>query len=627
MKYLLLLQPEEEFPEQINSYMFLVMEIILLAKETGRVFVLPHLHSQPRNNALAESGEDDHRKFVLGKIYIPMERLFDQHLLSKYVKTIEFKDYLVISKQRVSTLCRFKSLHNHLIDSYGEKLYCDDSLLVRHIDEVKKLDDPFVAITGYKRGMFLIKSSPNWPAERQEDYWKIRSHLKYHSRLEVKADEFRRKKELGKYLAVHWRRGDRVHPEMKSVAEEIVTDDYLMRRRIDEYLIEPIKKTMHDNKLTRVFLATNSGTKWHLNYLRSRLPISMYPPARSWRKREENSFVEQIICSKANYFFSSPFNYQRCSSFARWIIDARILSGKGDSVSYQIKMGTKGEGPVRKPNVLARLRHKLISKSGSLLKKSQIATSDVTKYITHQRDRGKTIRGLLFDQRPVKLDSRSLKMGGAWFPSGQNQLAKTHHPEVLKAFYEGLKMCKAPILYDIGASSGSFSLLAKLIPKLKVYSFEPQSEVYKILRKNVELNGLTSRVTTFEIALMDKEAFLTLHIPKVRLKSGLATFGTPKRFENGKVLEAEVSTLDIFHRQFYMPDPTHVKIDTEGAEWFVLIGGQQLITRARPIILLECTDRNTAQFGYASSKITSLLTSWGYTLKFISDEDLLCHPK
>jgi FkbM family methyltransferase len=61
-----------------------------------------------------------------------------------------------------------------------------------------------------------------------------------------------------------------------------------------------------------------------------------------------------------------------------------------------------------------------------------------------------------------------------------------------------------------------------------------------------------------------------------------------------------------------------LKIDTEGAELMVLLGGASFITSQSPEIFLEMSS-HTEDFGYASSRITELLNSWGYVGKAQGD--------
>lgn len=337
-KYLLLMEPEEKFPELFNSYIFLIMEILSLSKRLNRVFVLPPIHSEPRSAELCEQGETEHNKIIMGKRIDPMESFFDINELNKYIKTISFTEFIKLCNNNISCLCCFNNYHQNAITSYKEKFTFNKSLKIKDIAELENVDDIFLGIAGYKRGKYLVKDSPNWQDDPQMDYWEIRKCLIYNKDLIKKSEEFIQKNLKEKYLAVHWRRGDRVLAEVTKFQEEIINDETEMKKRLEYYLIKPIKKIMRKNDLKKVFLATNSGTKWHLEYLKSRLPIITYPPSGAWENLQFESMIEQLICEKADYYLSSPFNYNSCSSFSRWIIDSRKLAGK-NNVSFMKKMG------------------------------------------------------------------------------------------------------------------------------------------------------------------------------------------------------------------------------------------------------------------------------------------------
>ena len=66
-----------------------------------------------------------------------------------------------------------------------------------------------------------------------------------------------------------------------------------------------------------------------------------------------------------------------------------------------------------------------------------------------------------------------------------------------------------------------------------------------------------------------------------------------------------------------------IKIDTEGAELFVLRGGLETIKKHRPAVLCEYWAPNTAQFGYHPDAITSLMETLGYTSRKVGEEDVL----
>lgn len=339
-KYLLLSQPEEEFPEQFNSYLFLIMEIMRLAQNLNRVFVSPYFHSHPRNSVLCERGETDHRKFILGKQIYPMESLFNIEKLVGYIEIMPFKDFVQISNKRLSCLYVFGKDYNKTIEIYGKEFAFGKSIRKKNIYEIDDVESPYIALTGCRRFKHALKNSPNWHNHPQMDYWKIRKSFEYKEDLISIAQNFIQKNFKDKYLAVHWRRGDRVHPELGRDKEDIVNDEKTMENLLQYYLIRPIKKIMNVRNLKKVFLATNCGTKWHLDYLEKNLPIVRYPTSGLWQNMLLESMIEQIICVNSDFYFSSPYKYEKCSSFSRWIIDSRMIIGKEKekNIAYQKKM-------------------------------------------------------------------------------------------------------------------------------------------------------------------------------------------------------------------------------------------------------------------------------------------------
>jgi hypothetical protein len=95
-----------------------------------------------------------------------------------------------------------------------------------------------------------------------------------------------------------------------------------------------ISSYLKKRNLKKVFLATDCGTKWHIDYLKGLLPIVRYPASGNWEDLLYESVIEQIICIKSDFFLAAPYRYTRCSSFSRWIIDERKLIGKGQDVAF-----------------------------------------------------------------------------------------------------------------------------------------------------------------------------------------------------------------------------------------------------------------------------------------------------
>lgn len=559
-----------------------------------------------------------------------MGSFFNIEKLNEYIDTIPFDKFSQISNKKLSLLCCFGKSYSRSIETYGEKFTFDKAVRIVAIEELNALEDQFLGITGYKRGQYLVKTSPNWHNDSLMDYWGIRSHLIYQDELTSKAREFIKANLNENYIAVHWRRGDRSHPEMGKVREETVESEKEMKARLDHYLIKPVQKILKRYGINKVFLATNSGTQWHIDYLKERLPIVQYPHSYSWKNLEFDSVIEQLICAESFYYISSPYTYTRCSSFSRWIVDSRKLIGKAGRVMYMQKMESiQGKKLRLFMFYLLDLTRPLRGKLGLRMinfKKDKLKMTEKSARTTKESIPSDIMCGILFDDKIVTLDRRSIDVGGSWYPYRDN-IAQAWDPKMIHLVYDQLKQHNSPVMFDIGANTGSFSLLALFHKSMKVYAFEPQPFIYEILNENIRLNKLEKEVIPFTLALLDKNGIDSLHTPKEKNASGLATLGIPKRFSDSDTVEINIAKLDDFARQNNIRNVMFIKIDTEGAELLVLKGGEKFIREHMPTMLIEYNKCNTMQFGYDQKEILHLLLSWGYEILWVAPEDILCVKK
>lgn len=231
------------------------------------------------------------------------------------------------------------------------------------------------------------------------------------------------------------------------------------------------------------------------------------------------------------------------------------------------------------------------------------------------------MRALLFDGAPVEIDARALVMGGSWY-SAQGAPPMCDHHEGLHWIHTRAQALDAPILLDVGASTGSYALLAAHHPGMRVWAFEPNVYAFRVLAAHVSLNGLQSRAHITPVALTDTNGRVTLKVPRDRHEWGLATIGAPGRFAHWHEYTVRAETLDHAVARLDIPRVDLLKIDTEGAELLVLRGGEKTIRRDHPALLLEFNGGNMAQFNYTPSELTALLDAWGAHYAMVDGEDL-----
>ena len=174
---------------------------------------------------------------------------------------------------------------------------------------------------------------------------------------------------------------------------------------------------------------------------------------------------------------------------------------------------------------------------------------------------------------------------------------------------------------DVGANVGMFAIPgAKKVKNGKVLAFEPTSWTYGRLIRNARLNGITN-LEAVHCALGDYAGEAVLQVNEVG-RDGLNTIGRPTHGDS-KVVATErvtVARLDDVLRERGISRVDVIKIDTEGAELFVLRGAERLLKALdAPAILYEggvlCKG-----FDYHPVESMWLLQKYGYSV-FILDSN------
>lgn len=157
-----------------------------------------------------------------------------------------------------------------------------------------------------------------------------------------------------------------------------------------------------------------------------------------------------------------------------------------------------------------------------------------------------------------------------------------YETEIQEIFKEFLR--PGMTMIDVGANIGCHTLLAARMvgPQGHVYAFEPVPSLAALLRKNVEVNGYSDRVTIIPKAVTDKSQqvriFLDMESPA---SSNMFEISHKDAFE-----DAESVSLDEFFSKKAWPPIHFVKMDIEGAEKLALDGMRELSRRNPELILV-----------------------------------------
>ena len=167
------------------------------------------------------------------------------------------------------------------------------------------------------------------------------------------------------------------------------------------------------------------------------------------------------------------------------------------------------------------------------------------------------------------------KINGLWLPDTETHMNDTIQKEGSYQRFtrtEALNHVKDPKnAIDIGAHCGFWAMdMCKFFTR--VYAFEPVAEHRECFQAN--LDDRCSDWTLFPYALGDKEGQVFMHIEQDNTgHTHIGDSGVP----------AELRTLD----SFGLTDISFIKMDCEGFEYYVCLGGKETIMREKPIICLE----------------------------------------
>jgi FkbM family methyltransferase len=181
------------------------------------------------------------------------------------------------------------------------------------------------------------------------------------------------------------------------------------------------------------------------------------------------------------------------------------------------------------------------------------------------------------------------------------------------------------VVIDLGAQTGSFSLLAKYFPNSNWYAFEPIEEACNALKTNLFLNNINN-VVVYQMAASNSSGWTTLKMPNIGAW-GLSTIGSNVlRFTPINERKIQCIDLDSFVFNNHIEKVHFMKLDTEGWELYILKGAKNLIIRDRPIILMEYNETNMKQCDVLKEDIKNFLQAANYEWELISNEDILCTP-
>ena len=203
-----------------------------------------------------------------------------------------------------------------------------------------------------------------------------------------------------------------------------------------------------------------------------------------------------------------------------------------------------------------------------------------------------------------------------------------YEPRVLACAERVLENVFNPVVFDIGANIGFFSLsVLKKYPNATIYAFEPGPHQFALFEETILRNQLKEKIKLFQVALGNSNGSAEFRIHSSEDASGDGFIDTER---SGKTKKIIVSCFTLDYWLINNPEIECVnllKMDTEGSEFWILNGSSEFFKKFKPIIIMEIYPMNIRNYPFELSDLLNRIADLGYLIHtlegvFISPDEL-----
>lgn len=202
----------------------------------------------------------------------------------------------------------------------------------------------------------------------------------------------------------------------------------------------------------------------------------------------------------------------------------------------------------------------------------------------------------------------------------------TYDEDISPIIINELSKTDAPVFLDIGTHLGFMVLnILDKIPSTRVFAFEPGPFQGSLFEKTIEINELKDKVTLYKEALGKETgtaSFVCQEAPDSDWSMCNGLHDTCRGLGVQKSITVHVRTLNDWWDSAGQPQVNVIKMDTEGAELWILEGGAEFLSACKPTIFLEIQPLNLHAYPYGAKDVFMWLNEHYYDLETIDGTPL-----
>lgn len=149
------------------------------------------------------------------------------------------------------------------------------------------------------------------------------------------------------------------------------------------------------------------------------------------------------------------------------------------------------------------------------------------------------------------------------------------------------KMRAGETLWDVGSNMGQYALIVAKKGVI-VHAFEPESQNFALLCRNIGINNLGESVTAWPLAVSNESGFAYFYVQSLQVGGSCSSYAEPVNFHlQPKQYAVRQGAGAVTGNEFAdkYGFPTHIKIDVDGLEHKVIAGMGGVLPEVQSVLV------------------------------------------